>query len=428
MKPVSQIQGNQKTEDRILRRYFDIIEGDLFSQTKVERSIQELKALAFLEEVKFKVIPVKGKKDQVDLVIQVKESSSSTISLKGSYDQRQGIIFSLQYSDKNFLGTGNLFSTDLERAANGKQSYQLSWFSPISLINSNWAESFNMGYSAVVAQTPDIDESERYKSTSFSFGISEYIPVAKHVNMILGFEPAFRRIENAKLNSVAYLFEQSFGQSFRTWGLKTGFKGQYYDESFGSWFGNLTLVYSPNVSQSVSYTKLSSRIEGSMKLLSLFDQNVVLNPIFKFGYGVGEDGDALPYFEKFQIGSDVTIRGFDPAKVGPYYQYSTLTTDVFGNATTQTVTDYVGGSQYAAMNLNVWLPSPSPETMVPGIYADIVNMTSENEGSGTRYAAGLAMKINSPMGPVQVAYALALEGAGDKDIVDRFWISMSGSL
>ena len=423
-----QIEGNQKTEDRILRRYFDIIEGDLFSQSKVERSIEELKALAFLEEVKFKVVPVKGQKNQVDLLIQVKEASSSTIALKGSYDQRQGVIFSLQYSDRNFLGTGNLFSTDLERAANGKQSYKLSWVSPISMINSDWSESFSVGYDAVVAQTPDIDESERYKSTSLNFGISEYIPMSKNLNVILGIEPAFREIKNAKLNSVAYLFEQSVGQSFKTWGLKTGLKGQYYDSSLGGWSGNLTLVHSPKISQSVSYTKLSSRLEGSIKLMSFLGQDIVLNPIFKFGYGVGEQGDALPYFEKFQIGSDVTVRGFDPAKVGPYYQYSTLVTDNLGNVSTKTVTDYVGGSQYASMNLNLWLPSPSPETMTPGFYADMAHMTSEYEGSGNRYSAGLAMKINSPMGPVQVAYALAVKGASDKDIVDRFWISMSGSL
>ncbi|MDA9832120.1 outer membrane protein assembly factor BamA [Gammaproteobacteria bacterium] len=422
------IEGNSKTEDQALRRYLDINEGELFSQSKVERSMEGLKALAFLEDVKFKVNPVQGQKNQVDLLVQVKEASSSTIALKGSYDQRQGIIFSLQYSDKNFLGTGNLMSTNLERAVNGKQSYILNWSSPTSLINTNWSESMHIGYDSTVGQIPDVDQSQRYKSTSFHLGLSEYIPIDSHLSFIIGAQPEFRQVENAKLNSMAYLFEQRFGRSFQTWGLKAGLRGRYYDARVGSWDGDLMLVHSPKISNSVPYTKLRSRIEGNLKLMGFWDQNVMLNPIFKLGYGVDSQGGGLPYFEKFQMGSDVTIRGFDTAKVGPYYEYTSLTTDALGNVSGKTVTDYVGGSQFMSMNLNLWLPSPSPESMTPGLYADVVHMNSEHQSSGTRYASGLTMKINSPMGLVQVAYALAVKGVGEKDHMDRFWISMSGSL
>lgn len=122
------------------------------------------------------------------------------------------------------------------------------------------------------------------------------------------------------------------------------------------------------------------------------------------------------------------LRGFDSFKVGPYYEYTTLENDGFGNMVNKTIIDYLGGTQFAGLNLNLWLPSPSPEAMIPGLYADVVNMRSEFKGSGLRSSAGLAMKINTPMGIVQVAYALSMNPVGDQDQLDRFWISMSGSL
>lgn len=423
-----QIEGNRKTEDQILRHYFDVVEGDLYSQSKLDRSIEKLKALAFLEKVDCEVKPVKGKADQVDLRIKVKESSSSTISLKGSYDKFQGPVFTLQYTDKNFLGTGNLFDVNLEKASNGRQSYHLNWLNPVSIINPRWSESVSLGYDSVFSQTDDIWKMRRYQTTSFSFGFSEFIPVGNNLNFILGVQPAFRSIGNAQLGSIAYLFEQQYGKSFKTLGLKTGFRGQYYDSVFGNWSADLSLVHSPKWLQAVSYTKLSSRVEGQVKLISYGDQDVILNPIFKFGYGANDQGGSLPYFEKFKIGSDVILRGFDSFKVGPYYEYTTLENDGFGNMVNKTIIDYLGGTQFAGLNLNLWLPSPSPEAMIPGLYADVVNMRSEFKGSGLRSSAGLAMKINTPMGIVQVAYALSMNPVGDQDQLDRFWISMSGSL
>lgn len=153
-----QIEGNRKTEDQILRHYFDVVEGDLYSQSKLDRSIEKLKALAFLEKVDCEVKPVKGKADQVDLRIKVKESSSSTISLKGSYDKFQGPVFTLQYTDKNFLGTGNLFDVNLEKASNGRQSYHLNWLNPVSIINPRWSESVSLGYDSVFSQTDDLED------------------------------------------------------------------------------------------------------------------------------------------------------------------------------------------------------------------------------------------------------------------------------
>jgi outer membrane protein insertion porin family len=423
-----QIEGNRKTEDQILRHYFDVVEGDLYSQSKLDRSIEKLKALAFLEKVDCEVKPVKGKADQVDLRIKVKESSSSTISLKGSYDKFQGPVFTLQYTDKNFLGTGNLFDVNLEKASNGRQSYHLNWLNPVSIINPRWSESVSLGYDSVFSQTDDIWKMRRYQTTSFSFGFSEFIPVGNNLNFILGVQPAFRSIGNAQLGSIAYLFEQQYGKSFKTLGLKTGFRGQYYDSVFGNWSADLSLVHSPKWLQAVSYTKLSSRVEGQVKLISYGDQDVILNPIFKFGYGANDQGGSLPYFEKFKIGSDVILRGFDSFKVGPYYEYTTLENDGFGNMVNKTIIDYLGGTQFAGLNLNLWLPSPSPEAMIPGLYADVVSMRSEYKGSGLRSSAGLAMKINTPMGIVQVAYALSMNPVGDQDQLDRFWISMSGSL
>ena len=159
-----------------------------------------------------------------------------------------------------------------------------------------------------------------------------------------------------------------------------------------------------------------------MKLIRIADQDVELNPVFKYGFGAGIGNEtSFPYFQKFIVGQDITLRGFDQTAVGPYNLYT-------GQNNMQVV-DYIGGDSFGSLNLSLWLPSFNPEMFIPGVYLDAVSISSKDyPGTGLRYSSGFAMKFNTPMGMMNAAYALTTHKSNDHDNEERFWISMSGNL
>ena len=54
-----------------------------------------------------------------------------------------------------------------------------------------------------------------------------------------------------------------------------------------------------------------------------------------------------------------------------------------------------------------------PDFVIPGIYFDIANFsTDEFKGSGIRYSMGLAARLNTPMGIINLAYGIKTEAIG----------------
>lgn len=427
-----QFMGNSRTVDATLRRYLEIIEGESYSQTKLDRAIETFQHLAYLEDASYEIVPVAGEKGLVDIIISVKEAKSSSISARGSYDTAQGFIFSAQFADKNFLGTGKMLNIDLERSGNGAHRYNASWSSPISMLNPNWSETVNLGYSSTVStvkrdQTKgqtnsEVTKGDLYINKNISFSIVESIPYNQYIRFLVGLKPTFRHVENAKPGSLAYKFEQEYGATVKELQMIGGMSTVYVDKDIGQWDGEFKVTYAPAISGAVSYYKTLVRVEGKVPVTKLYDQNVTLNPVFKFGKGAGlstKDG-YLPYYQMFQMGNDFVVRGFDPVSAGPYYKYT--------GEKGFPIVDYVGGDQMASMNLNLWLPSPTPDIAVPGLYFDIASIQSRFEGAGMRYAYGVAMKLDTPMGQINTAYSLGDKGVGENDVKDRFWISMSGAL
>jgi len=99
------IAGNTKTLDKVIRRELKLAEGDLFSSTKLEQSINALRKLDFFEDVE--ITPVDTEQtDVMNLVVKVKEKMTGAISLGGGYSSDDGLFTSGEISQRNLFGTG----------------------------------------------------------------------------------------------------------------------------------------------------------------------------------------------------------------------------------------------------------------------------------------------------------------------------------
>ena len=103
-----EIRGNERTRDFVIRREFDVSEGDAFNQVLVQRAKRRLEALDFFTSVDISTAPG-SEPDQVILVIDVVEKSTGEFSIGGGYTtggETSGPSVEGSITERNFLGRG----------------------------------------------------------------------------------------------------------------------------------------------------------------------------------------------------------------------------------------------------------------------------------------------------------------------------------
>jgi outer membrane protein insertion porin family len=107
-----QIHGNGKTRDEVIRREFDVGEGDAYNRALVDRGERHLKALGYFNSVKIAAAPGSAP-DRVVLDVTVEEKQTGNFWISGGYSTSDGFLASVTISDTNFLGTGDIAKTTL---------------------------------------------------------------------------------------------------------------------------------------------------------------------------------------------------------------------------------------------------------------------------------------------------------------------------
>ncbi|MET0751839.1 MAG: outer membrane protein assembly factor BamA [Pyrinomonadaceae bacterium] len=124
--------GNTFTRDKILRREVLINEGDIYNQIYLEQSVIRLNQTQYFDPIdKDQDVEIRTNPDQgdVDLVIKVREKGRQQISLNGGISGIGGNSFGLEYSTNNLLGRGEVLSVQFG-VGNRQQSLQISFQEP----------------------------------------------------------------------------------------------------------------------------------------------------------------------------------------------------------------------------------------------------------------------------------------------------------
>ena len=99
------IVGNTRTRDYVIRREFDIGEGDPYNHVLIERAERRLNSLGYFKKVHISNRPGSAP-DRVIVVVEVEDQPTGSISLSGGYSTTQGVLAELAYTETNFLGRG----------------------------------------------------------------------------------------------------------------------------------------------------------------------------------------------------------------------------------------------------------------------------------------------------------------------------------
>src|SRR5262249_23910846 len=123
------IAGNTRSEEKILRREIPMAEGDLFTSQKLARARQQLVNLNYFETVNATTAPG-ASKSKIIVNIDVTEKPTGVFSVGGGYSSADGIIGTLNLSQRNFLGRGWIVSLQLVGGGNiqnGTISFTEPW-------------------------------------------------------------------------------------------------------------------------------------------------------------------------------------------------------------------------------------------------------------------------------------------------------------
>ena len=100
------IRGNTRTRDYVIRREFDLGEGDAYNRALIDRAERRLKNLNYFKTVKITNEPGSAP-DRVVVNVEVEEMPTGEFSVSGGYSTADGLIGELSIADRNLMGRGN---------------------------------------------------------------------------------------------------------------------------------------------------------------------------------------------------------------------------------------------------------------------------------------------------------------------------------
>ena len=102
------IQGNNRTLDRVIRREIRLVEGDAFNTAKVRRSKERLENLGYFKQdtVKIDNTPSETFPDRTILTAKIEEQSTGELSFGIGYSGATGALFDVGIAERNLLGKG----------------------------------------------------------------------------------------------------------------------------------------------------------------------------------------------------------------------------------------------------------------------------------------------------------------------------------
>ena len=125
------IEGNTTTLDRVVRRQIDVVEGDPFNPRQIREAAERIRALGYFASSE--VNTREGSRpDQVIVDVDVEETTTGTLSFGAGYSSDQGLGVTIGFSERNFLGRGQILSADIA-ASSDTTNYNINFVEPAFL-------------------------------------------------------------------------------------------------------------------------------------------------------------------------------------------------------------------------------------------------------------------------------------------------------
>mgnify|MGYP002725525224 CR=1 FL=1 len=382
------IVGNVRTQDRVIRREFRLVEGDAFNSAKLRRSRQRIQNLGFFETVNIRRLPGNSP-DKTVINVDVEEKSTGQITFGAGYSTTNGILGDIGITEKNFLGKGQTLSLSMTLAAL-KSEVDLSFTEPFFL-----GREIRAGFD-IFRVSQDLQDLSSFETNTTGFGLRGGYRITEDLRQDWGY--TFKVSKISKVSSTASTLIQAAAGTSTTSQIGHSMLYDKRDSAISPTEGYAIRMSNSLAGLGGSVRYFRNHLKGA-KYYPIADQ-WVLSFSGTGGYivGLGEDVDVL---ERFFIGGD-NLRGFATRGVGP----RDISTE-----------DALGGEWMYTGSAQITFPMGLPEEfgVLGRTFTDFGSSgklsptkSSVRDTGSLRVSAGFGLTWTSPFGPVGLDAAVPL--------------------
>lgn len=404
------IKGNTKTRGYVIRREFDIAEGDAFNKGLIDRAERRLKTLDYFKTVK--IATKQGSTpDRVIVEVELQEKDTGDFNIAGGYSTTDGWLAEIKLGDKNFGGTG--------LALNSAFTYgQYARGFDVSATDPGFFGNRASAGVDLFAKETIANDYVSYSTLNYGATMLVGTPITDQLGMQFRYSIANQSvsIDPASLAAPPSIVVQQAAASGPQWVSSVGDTATY---------STIDNPKAPTEGFSSQMKQDLAGLGGDVRFLRTtedfryyhaLNDDVVALARAQGGYITGWGGSQVPLIDNF-FGGPQMVRGFAPYGFGPR------------DLTPGTTMDNVGGSMY-------WATTAELQSNIPGLPSEygLKAIAFVDSGSVFRYSGpttfpgstqslqlansnvlrssvGVGMTWASPFGPLNVSYAVPLTKA-----------------
>lgn len=413
-----EIHGNTRTRDYVIRREFDIAEGDPYNKALIDRAERRLRNLNYFKTVKITNKPGSAP-DHVILDVEALDQATGDFNVAGGYSTVDGALVEVKLGERNFYGTGK----------NVQATFTYGQYA--RGINLAASEPYFLGTKVAAGielfgRQADLSSYQSYASTTYGARFQLGTPITEEIGVQWRYSIYNQNITVSPNSSglVPSLAVRQAAAAGPTWVSAPGSTTTY------STLDNTT---SPTSGIRSQLSQDLAGLGGDVKFLKTTEDvryykslgsDLVGMVRAQGGYVTGWGGQQVPLMNNF-FGGPTMVRGFAPNGFGPR------------DLTPGTTVDNVGGSAY-------WATTAELQSAIPGIPNEygLRATTFVDAGSVFRYSGstaglqvanknvvrssvGAGLTWASPFGALTVDYAVPLTKAA-YDVVQPLRFSAGG--
>jgi outer membrane protein insertion porin family len=457
------VRGNTRTRDYVIRREFDIGEGDAYNRALIDRAERRLNNLNYFKKVKITNDPGSAP-DRVVVNIDVEEKSTGNFAVAGGYSTAEGFISELSVTETNLLGRGQ-YARAAVRYGQFTRGIELSFAEPYFLgyhvgagIDLYWKDQLASDFVSYATKTigtnlrlvfplnEELSFSPRYSIYQQEISLPDYLNNCNNINP--------NSANGTYPTNIAGRVDPATGMPFTR---------NCYADGEASLAARKELAAGPVLTSSIGYTLTYNTLDNNKTPTSgTFaefrqdlagvggDVNYIRSTIdarqyaevlpdvvgllrLQGGHIASWGGKDLRMLDHFQNGANL-VRGFATAGFGPRDLTCDTPNGVGANC------DPLGGSLYWGATAEVQTPLyflPKDIGIKVAGFVDAgslwdyvgptqwmhqtMNLGSSNSGAPVRASAGVGFLWDSPLGPIRFDFAFPfLKQPFDRTQVFRF--------
>ena len=426
-------KGNSRTSDEVLRCEMRQFENTWYSQAAIDRSKIRLQRLGYFESVDVETPAVPGSNDQVDVVYNVKKTTSGSFVFGLGFSQAFGVTTSVQLSQNNFLGGGNRVAVEASRST-FQQRYAFSYTNPFFT-----DDGVSLGYNLSWRELDYSDfNTAQFNSTNGSAQVVFGVPITENdtVSAMIGVDSNQITTFPGTTPQAIVDYIQAIGtDTFKAVRTEFGWARDTRNDFFMPTRGMYQRVGLETTlpGSTVEYYKLNYQISNYWPIIPA----IVLNTRFELGYGdsYGKDSSGvitnadgttrpvtatgLPFYENFYAGGTNSVRGFEDNTLGPRSE----AINGFNRG------QPLGGSLKTVGSVEMYFPklfdSSSARISVFFDFGNVYSDVDAFKANELRASTGVALLWRAPVGPISISYAFPLKKE-DNDEIERLQFTFGG--